>query len=181
MCRCGCVDSAVLIRPMSEPHSEIAGTIETVETNSGVHLKVLLIDDDPGVHEVLKSIIRMPPPAEVELVSALTFDEGLRIVRDEYLDLVLLDLNLSETMRAPQTIMAMDGMCAKVPLLVITDHQEESAWRPGRQWRESSEHGALNYLPKSVYLDPRNRLFLLRAFTNAIFEFRYRVKLRGHS
>jgi len=51
--------------------------------------KILLIDDDPDVHSVVKKILE---PKSYEVVSAYDGDEGLRKVVEERPDLIILDV-----------------------------------------------------------------------------------------
>src|SRR3972149_6371078 len=56
-------------------------------------MKVLIIDDEPDVIEVVNLCFNLPWP-EAELISAKNGDEGLRLVEDEKPDLILLDIML---------------------------------------------------------------------------------------
>jgi len=51
--------------------------------------KILLIDDDPDVHSVVKKILE---PKSYEVMSAYDGDEGLRKVVEERPDLIILDV-----------------------------------------------------------------------------------------
>ena len=51
--------------------------------------KILVIDDDPDVHTVVKKILE---PKSYEVVSAYDGDEGLRKVVEERPDLIILDV-----------------------------------------------------------------------------------------
>ena len=52
-------------------------------------IKVMLIDDDPGIHESLRAVIE---EAGYEFCGALGGREGLRLLDDERPDLLLLDV-----------------------------------------------------------------------------------------
>jgi len=51
--------------------------------------KILLIDDDPDVHTLVKKILE---PKSYDVVSAYNGDEGLRKVVEERPDLIILDV-----------------------------------------------------------------------------------------
>lgn len=51
--------------------------------------KILIIDDDPDVHTIVKKILE---PKSYELISAYDGHEGLRKVVDERPDLIILDV-----------------------------------------------------------------------------------------
>lgn len=141
--------------------------------------KVLLIDDDPGEHTVLKTILTvMPPPVKPPIVvlGSLTFEGGLVQVIQERPDVVLLDLKLSETMLGPQTIASMHAHLADiVPVVLITGHMEATDdWTLPQLWREARHAGACGFLRKDRYLDPRYRSFLLHSLHDATIEFAVR-------
>ena len=52
-------------------------------------IKVMLIDDDPGIHESLRAVVE---EAGYEFCGALGGREGLRLLDDERPDLLLLDV-----------------------------------------------------------------------------------------
>ena len=52
-------------------------------------IKVMLIDDDPGIHESLRAVVE---EAGYEFCGALGGREGLRLLDDEHPDLLLLDV-----------------------------------------------------------------------------------------
>lgn len=150
--------------------------------------KLLLIDDAPEAHVMLRRVMELEPPVRIELLGAMSFEGGMRIIRDVNPDICLLDLNFVASagvreMRAPETIAMMrdSGLADTVPTLIITGHldpERENEWGYGKQWFEARMAGACGYLRKDRYLDPRNREFLLHELSDAILEHKARRMLR---
>lgn len=143
--------------------------------------KLLLIDDEPEAHESLRKVMGFPPPLRppLDLLKALTFEEGVRIIVDEHPDFCLLDLKLSETMKGMDTIRAAQetGIVDMLPVLIITGQVEfDDNWGHGTLWCEAREAGACGYLIKDRYLDPQFRKFLLHELSDAFLEFDVRRK-----
>jgi len=57
-------------------------------TASPVESRIVLIDDDPAIHALVSAMLK---PLGATLVSAMSGEEGLDVVRQETPDLVLLD------------------------------------------------------------------------------------------
>lgn len=144
--------------------------------------KVLFIDDEPDMHTLLRAVLDAPPPLmpKIELLEAMNFEGGLLILREQKPDVVLLDMNLSRSatpMVEMQTIAAMgERMAPFVPTIILTGHIDSasSEWSPGKLWKEARKAGALGWLRKDRYLDPRNREFLLHELADARIEFAVR-------
>ena len=81
-------------------------------------IKVMLIDDDPGIHESLRAVIE---EAGYEFCGALGGREGLRLLDDERPDLLLLDVMMPGM--NGQTFMQErknDPRILNIPVLIIT-------------------------------------------------------------
>lgn len=143
--------------------------------------KILLIDDDPGDHVLLETILKQPPPINplIKLYRALTFDEGIQIIQTESIDLCLLDLNLSVDLQGPETLAKLKsiGIGNKIPVLILTGLLEANReWSHGRLWKEAHLAGAMGYLQKECYLTPQGRPFLLHEIADAMLGFQVRIE-----
>ena len=81
-------------------------------------IKVMLIDDDPGIHESLRAVIE---EAGYEFCGALGGREGLRLLDDERPDLLLLDVMMPGM--NGQTFMQErknDPRILNIPVVIIT-------------------------------------------------------------
>lgn len=146
--------------------------------NAPLKRKLLLIDDDPSMHVTFKAIMEIPPPVEITIISALSWGRGLQLAREEAPDVCLLDLNLSDEMRGPQTIEAMGLHLADLlPTLIITgQHEEGEGLSHGNLWKDARAAGAVGFLRKDRYLDVRYREFLLHELSDGMLEFAVRRK-----
>lgn len=81
--------------------------------------RLLFIDDDPQAQDTLKMVLA----DSCQVVSALTGEQGIEIVRDENPDLVLLDINPPDLdgLEVLKRIMAIPAPPAVVMLTVYPD------------------------------------------------------------
>ena len=105
-------------------------------------IKVMLIDDDPGIHESLRAVIE---EAGYEFCGALGGREGLRLLDDERPDLLLLDVMMpGESGLSLTRSIAADK---QIPVILLTARSEAESRIAGL------EAGADDYLAKPF--DPR--------------------------
>jgi len=100
--------------------------------------KILVIDDEPVLQDVLLNLLE---PEGFEVVSALTASDGLELLGDGGIDLVLLDLMLPDRpgLEILPEILRLEE---EIPVIVITAHSSvETAIQAIRS-------GAFHYLPK---------------------------------
>lgn len=126
-------------------------------------LSILLIDDDPTVHAWVKTILDMPPPTNIKLMSALTVNEAMVILLHDKPNIVLLDLNLKETQGVATIEQVLPEIAELVPVVILTGHGNQALWV------QAVKNGAMNFLSKEIYLNRHNRGFFLHSLTNAVF------------
>ena len=115
--------------------------------------KILLIDDDPDVHLVVKKILE---PKSYEVVSAYDGDEGLRKVVEERPDLIILDVIMPgkhgfEVCRELKTDEKYHFF-SNIPVLMLTVYPEDRE-KMHLSMREGMMMEAEDYLQKPV--DPQ--------------------------
>jgi two-component system KDP operon response regulator KdpE len=114
----------------------------TLIGGEGSSVKIVVIDDDPDVHRVIVPFLHAKG---YEVLSALTWQAGLRLVREQSPDLVVLDILIPE----------MDGwdICRRirtfsnVPILMVSAVARESA-----DEIRGLDLGASSYLVKPIDL-----------------------------
>ena len=82
-------------------------------------IKVMLIDDDPGIHESLRAVVE---EAGYEFCGALGGREGLRLLDDERPDLLLLDV-MMPGMDGWQVLKAV-RKSSNIPIIMVTARDE---------------------------------------------------------
>jgi CheY-like chemotaxis protein/HPt (histidine-containing phosphotransfer) domain-containing protein len=106
--------------------------------------RILLIDDDPGLHELLSSGLKAEP---IELIPAENAARALELVRDQRFDLVLLDLGLPDMDGfSLQQILRTKPAMQTVPIVVLT------AWDGLADRVRGLELGATDYITKPFEL-----------------------------
>jgi DNA-binding response OmpR family regulator len=115
--------------------------------------KILLIDDDPDVHTLVKKILE---PKSYDVVCAYDGDEGLRKVVEERPDLIILDVIMPgkhgfEVCRELKTDEKYHFF-SNIPVLMLTVYPEERE-RMHLSMREGMMMEAEDYLQKPV--DPQ--------------------------
>ena len=115
--------------------------------------KILLVDDDPDVHLVVKKILE---PKSYEVVSAYDGDEGLRKVVEERPDLIILDVIMPgkhgfEVCRELKTDEKYHFF-SNIPVLMLTVYPEDRE-KAHLSIREGMMMEAEDYLQKPV--DPQ--------------------------
>ncbi len=103
--------------------------------------RVLLIEDNPGYSEVIRIMLEKVRDTRFEVVCAKRLSEGLQILSDEHIDVVLLDLKLPDS----QGVDTFDNVHAHAPdlpiiMLTVTDNDALAL--------EAIHKGAQDYLVK---------------------------------
>jgi len=116
-------------------------------------MTILAIDDDPVQLERLSLIFRRLEYPTVEYLAAETKQEGLRIVHNQVIDLVLTDLRLPDGngIEVLQTIKEMNPM---IPVVVMT------AFSDAREAVDILKQGADDYLVKPTHPEDIEKLVL---------------------
>jgi DNA-binding NtrC family response regulator len=102
--------------------------------------KLLLIDDEPGMHEAFQAALRS---LEIELTTVVSGEEALRIIPKLKPDLVLLDNRLGAGMSGLETLRRIRQFDAKLLVILIT------AYGTTHTAIEAMKLGAYDYLLKS--------------------------------
>ena len=118
--------------------------------------KILVIDDDPDLHSVVKKILE---PKPYEVISALDGDEGLRKVVEERPDLIILDVIMPgkhgfEVCRELKTDEKYHFF-SNIPVLMLTVYPDDRE-KMHLSMREGMMMEAEDYLQKPV--DPQELL-----------------------
>ena len=81
--------------------------------------RVILVEDDPTVRGVIEILLATEP--DLELVgTAVTAEDGIRLVREQLPDVVLLDNQLEGAMTGVQAAPAMKALAPSVVVLLCT-------------------------------------------------------------
>ncbi len=102
-------------------------------------MKILMIDDDPNVAEIVSLGLQMRWP-EAELVSTVLGKEGVRMVRNESPDIVILDLGLPDI--TGFQVLERVRQFSNVPVLIL------SVWGEEADIARGMELGATDYMVK---------------------------------
>lgn len=101
-------------------------------------MKILIIEDNPTIQEVIREILS---PLECELFSAYSGEEGLKILKEEEIDVVLLDLMLPK-ITGFEVLEKINTDYSLIPVIVIT------AYASIDTAIEAMKKGAFHYIPK---------------------------------
>lgn len=101
-------------------------------------MKILIIEDNATLQGVLREVLE---PLESILISAYTGEEGLKILKEEEIDVVLLDLMLPK-ITGFEVLDYMKNNFSSIPVIVIT------AYASIDTAIEAMKKGAFHYIPK---------------------------------
>jgi diguanylate cyclase (GGDEF)-like protein len=133
-----------------------APQVARVATDTG-HLKILLVEDNPGDARLVREMIADAGNGQAALVDVGRLSDGVRRLGQETFDAVLLDLTLPDS-EGLDTLVTLHAQATGVPLVVLTGlGDEEVAARALRQ-------GAQDYLVKGKF----DGGLLLRSVAHAI-------------
>lgn len=102
-------------------------------------MKILMIDDDPNVVEIVSLGLQMRWP-EAKLVSTALGEEGVKMVRNESPDIVILDLGLPDI--SGFQVLERVRQFSNVPVLILSVFGEEADIARGMKL------GATDYMVK---------------------------------
>lgn len=104
---------------------------------------VLIVDDDPDVHVLLRGILQRRRFTDLRLEGAADGQAGLERLRQGGVDLVLSDVNMPR-LTGPELIAALAAEGIMVPVILV-----------GSLMRPEDAHGAMGTLDKQILLtDP---------------------------
>ncbi len=111
-------------------------------TGAGEPIQVLLIDDEKGFVDILAKRL-----AKRNIIVTQTFSgqEGIRALRKNEFDLVLLDLKM-EDMDGLEVLKIIKIMAPEIPVIMLSGHASDEAANRGM------EAGAFDYLTKPYEL-----------------------------
>ncbi len=101
-------------------------------------MKILIIEDNATIQGLLREILE---PLNCELFSAYTGEEGLKILKEEEIDVVLLDLMLPK-ITGLEILDVLRESFSTIPVIVIT------AYASIDTAIEAMKRGAFHYIPK---------------------------------
>ncbi len=102
-------------------------------------MKVLIIEDDPGIVTVVGLLFQISWP-EAQLISAQLGEEGIKLVKNEAPDVVVLDLGLPDI--DGFEVLKRLRLFSTVPIVIVTARAEKDAMVRGL------ELGANDYIVK---------------------------------
>jgi two-component system alkaline phosphatase synthesis response regulator PhoP len=115
--------------------------------------KILIVEDDPDTVEAVSLVLEK---AGYSTVSAPNAEEGLRKVRSERPDLILLDVMMPAGTEGFHFVWTLrkdeDPGCRDLPIIVLTAIHESS---PMKLYPEQSDgtYGPYEYLPVQAFFD----------------------------
>ncbi|MDO8971141.1 MAG: response regulator, partial [Saprospiraceae bacterium] len=147
---------------------------------SGPALKMLLIEDDLPVAELIAAMLRKTKDMAFEVTVAGDLQSGLRCLETNVIDAIFLDLTLPDS-NGLETITKVQAKAPAVPIIVLTGIDDEAlashAVREGAQDYIVKGHVDITMLVRSVrYAVERKRA--QEALRNARDELELRVQER---
>ncbi|MFQ5889840.1 MAG: diguanylate cyclase domain-containing protein [Gemmatimonadota bacterium] len=99
-------------------------------------LRILLIEDNPGDAGLVQEALRAANSLSTEIYWVQRLDDGLKHLRENRVDVVLLDLNLPDS-AGPETVRAILSADGETPIVVLTGVEDQElandALREGAQ------------------------------------------------
>lgn len=133
---------------------------------SRVKVRILLVDDEPSIHEQVNRALCSPPPlpVEYEVVSAFDIHSAGNILMHDHIDVILLDLrmNRESAESAKETVRIIDVWSRRKetpPIIVMTGHGTDGLRL------ECFQAGADEFISKLPYME---RAHLVHFITSAI-------------
>lgn len=105
------------------------------------HRQILLIEDNPGDAQLIRHMLLEKMGTAFELAQADRLEQGLQLLADHQVDVILLDLSLPDS-QGLGTFARVYRSAAQVPIIVLT------GWGDEEQAIEAIRRGAQDYLIK---------------------------------
>ncbi|MDD5435780.1 MAG: response regulator, partial [Nitrospira sp.] len=135
--------------------------------NKKNRIKVLLIEDNPGDIRIIREMLSEDSHNVFEVVHADHFSQGLECLKDDNIDVILLDLGLPDS-QGIDTLHAILSVAEHLPIIIQTGlNDEEIAIR-------AVKAGAQDYLIKGQM----NSFLLSRSILHSIERKRIKEELR---
>ena len=119
--------------------------------------KVLLIEDDPGDVRLIKLLLKGAETLSFEMVHVESLKEAFKLLEQEYFDVILSDLGLSDSLGL-DTFLRLKTQAPKVPIIVLTGLSDDDVGT------KAVRFGAQDYLTKGKV----DKNLLLRSIRYAI-------------
>lgn len=105
-------------------------------------IRILMIEDDEEDAFILKKIIQKIPDCDFTLIHTTTLAEGRNKLKEEYFDLIFLDLNLPDS-NGIVTYYTIKNAYPVYPVIILTGLSDEDLAL------HAIKEGAMDYIPKS--------------------------------
>ena len=104
---------------------------------------VLIVDDSSSMRAIIKKIIRVSGFSVGEFLAAADGIEALKVLKDEWVDIVLTDINMPN-MNGMELIAEMkkDELMRSIPVVMVTTEGSE------KKMQEAMDLGASGYVKK---------------------------------
>lgn len=106
--------------------------------------KILIVEDNPGDIFLIKEILKRYKPGVFDVTSTECLIDGLAILENEEVDLILLDMNLPDS-NGMETVYAVKEKAPDVALVVLTGDDDEQLGI------DAVKHGAQDFLVKGKF------------------------------
>ncbi len=112
--------------------------------DSSKPLRILIVEDNTVCMKLLEAMLHQSPSLVSETFSADCLGSAIKILSQENIDLVLLDLNLPDS-NGLDTLTKVHRLFGHIPIIVITGDYDDALGR------EVVMNGAQDYLIKGMY------------------------------
>ena len=131
-------------------------------------INILLIEDNPGDTRIIRELLNEAEDFSFNLIYTTNLLDGLRIIEENALDVILLDLSLPDS-NGNQTIVRTREKAKEIPIIVLTGLKDEIFAR------KAVQAGAQDYFVKGqIDSNP-----LARSICYAIERHRMRTKIES--
>ncbi|HYK89858.1 MAG TPA: response regulator [Acidobacteriota bacterium] len=120
-------------------------------------LRLLFVEDNPADALLLREEFGALQEVDTSLITSSSLSEGLRLIREQSFDAILLDLSLPDS-QGLDTFLRVQAVASAVPVIVLTGREDEGLAE------EAIRHGAQDYLVKGTI----DRRMVFRAIRYAI-------------
>lgn len=103
---------------------EIGNTLKELQTRDTSVIRILLIEDNPGDVRLIKDMLNEVKLSRTEFQSADSLSTGLEHLRNEKIDILLLDLGLPDS-KGIETLNRTIDRISGVPIIVLTGLDDE--------------------------------------------------------
>ncbi len=111
--------------------------------NNSLHIIILLVEDNPGDARLVKAML-YEEEAKVDLACAARLEEGLKHLKDNACDIILLDLNLPDS-NGFETFLEVHKRNPDIPAIILTGIDDKELGL------EAVRKGAQDYLVKGKF------------------------------